>query len=81
MQTNNTLMLKDDRFAELEKNELKKAKLTFKNREMLIIIISIKFNDEMISIIEVASKNSYSFISHSTQAVRSNSIDQHFDLD
>ncbi len=60
MQTNNTLMLKDDRFAELEKNELKKAKLTFKNREMLIIIISIKFNNEMISIIEIASKNSYS---------------------
>jgi hypothetical protein len=29
MQTNNTLMLKDDRFAELEENELKKAKLTF----------------------------------------------------
>jgi hypothetical protein len=53
-------MLRDDRFAELEENELKKAKLTFKKRKMLIIVISIKFNDEMISLIETASKNSYS---------------------
>ncbi len=60
MQTDDTLMLRDDRFAELEENELKKAKLTFKKRKMLIIVISIKFNDEMISLIETASKNSYS---------------------
>jgi 3-polyprenyl-4-hydroxybenzoate decarboxylase len=50
MQTNDTLMLKNDRFAELEESELKKAKLMFKKREMLITFISIKFNDEMIII-------------------------------
>jgi hypothetical protein len=62
MQTNDTLMLKDDRFAELEESELKKAKLMSKKREMLIIFISIKFNDEIISLIEfeLTSKNSYS---------------------
>jgi hypothetical protein len=43
-------MLRNDRFAELEENELKKAKLMFKKREMLIIFILIKFNDKMISI-------------------------------
>jgi hypothetical protein len=43
-------MLKDDRFVELEENELKKAKLTFKKRKMLITLISIKFNDEIIII-------------------------------
>ncbi len=50
MQTDDTLMLRDDRFAELEESELKKAKLMFKKREMLITFISIKFNDEMIII-------------------------------
>ncbi len=50
MQTDDTLMLRDDRFAELEESELKKAKLMFKKREMLITLISIKFNDEMIII-------------------------------
>jgi hypothetical protein len=55
-------MLKDDRFAELEESELKKAKLMFKKREMLIIFTSIKFNDEIISLIEFEfiSKGSYS---------------------
>jgi hypothetical protein len=50
MQTDDTLMLKDDRFAELEESELKKAKLMFKKREILITLISIKFNDEIIII-------------------------------
>ncbi len=45
MQTDDTLMLRNDRFAELKENELKKAKLTFKKRKMLITLISIKFND------------------------------------
>jgi hypothetical protein len=43
-------MLRNNRFAELEENELKKAKLIFKKREMLITLISIKFNEEIISI-------------------------------
>jgi hypothetical protein len=50
MQIDDTLMLRNDRFAELEESELKKAKLMFKKREMLITLISIKFNDEMIII-------------------------------
>ncbi len=50
MQTDDTLMLRNDRFAELEKNEPKKAKLTFKKRKMLITLISIKFNERIISI-------------------------------
>jgi hypothetical protein len=50
MQTNDILMLRDDLFAELEKKKLKKAKLMFKKREMLITLISIKFNDEVIII-------------------------------
>ncbi len=50
MQTDDTLMLRNDRFAELKENELKKAKLTFKKRKMLITFTSIKFNDEMIII-------------------------------
>jgi hypothetical protein len=57
MQTDDTLMLKDDRFAELEENELKKAKLMFKKRKMLITLTSIKFNDEMINLI--INKNDY----------------------
>ncbi len=50
MQTDDTLMLRDDHFAELEESELAKAKLMFKKRKMLITLISIKFNDEMIII-------------------------------
>jgi hypothetical protein len=50
MQTDDTLMLRDDCFAELKESELKKAKLMFKSREMLITLISIKFNDETIII-------------------------------
>ncbi len=57
MQTDHTLMLKNDRFAELDENKLKKAKLYFKKRKMLIIVISIKFNDEIISLIKIISKN------------------------
>ncbi len=60
MQTDDTLMLKNDRFAELEESELKKTKLMFKKRKMLIIFISIKFNDEIISLIEVINKSSCS---------------------
>jgi hypothetical protein len=65
MQTDDTLMLRDDCFAELEESELKKAKLTFKKRKMLIVFISIKFNDEVINLI--INKNDYilSFIQFS----------------
>jgi hypothetical protein len=59
MQTDDILMLRDDQFAELEEKELKKAKLTFKKRKMLITFTSIKFNDEVISLIEVTSKDNY----------------------
>ncbi len=50
MQTDDILMLGDNQFADLKENELAKAKLTFKNREMLTTLISIKFNDRVIII-------------------------------
>ncbi len=78
MQTDDTLMLKDDRFAELEESELKKAKLMFKKRKMLIIFTLIKFNEEMISInliegtnIDKDKKNSYNL-----SLTQSNQFDQ-----
>ncbi len=50
MQTDDILILRDELFAELEENELKKAKLTSKKRKMLITLTSIKFNEEVIFI-------------------------------
>ncbi len=50
MQTDDTLMLRDDRFAELEETELEKAKLMSKKREMLTTLTPIKFNGEVITI-------------------------------
>jgi 3-polyprenyl-4-hydroxybenzoate decarboxylase len=60
-------MLRNDRFAELKENELKNAKLIFKKRKMQIIVISIKFNDEIISLIEIISKNKNSYSLSLTQ--------------
>jgi hypothetical protein len=48
LQTDNTLILADDEFVALEASELIRAHLTFKKREKLNLIISIKFNDELI---------------------------------
>ncbi len=48
IQTNDTLILANDEFAALEENELARAHLTFKRREKLNLITSIKFNDELI---------------------------------
>ncbi len=48
IQTDDTLILADDDFAELEERELARVALTFKKREKLISIISIKFNDDLI---------------------------------
>jgi cytochrome c biogenesis factor len=78
MQTDDTLMLRNDRFAELEESELKKAKLMFKKRKMLIIFTSIKFNDGIISLIkfEFTSKNSYSLNSYSLSLTQSKQFDQ-----
>ena len=45
-QIDNTLILIDKHFAEIEKIELHKIKLLIKFRKQLIIIISIKFNDD-----------------------------------
>ncbi len=45
-------MLENKVFVDLEEKELKKAKLMFKTREKLIIINSIKFNDEIINLAE-----------------------------
>jgi hypothetical protein len=48
LQTDDTLILANDKFAALKENELARAHLTFKKRQKLSIIISIKFNDELI---------------------------------
>jgi hypothetical protein len=48
IQTDDTLILADDEFVTLEENELTRAHLTFKRREKLKLITSIKFNDELI---------------------------------
>jgi hypothetical protein len=51
IQTDDTLILADDDFATLEENELARAHLTFKRREKLNLITSIKFNDELIILV------------------------------
>jgi hypothetical protein len=51
LQTDDTLILADDEFVALEENELVRAHLTSKKREKLNLIISIKFNDELIILI------------------------------
>jgi hypothetical protein len=48
LQIDDTLILADDEFVALEENELARAHLTFKKREKLNLIISIKFNNELI---------------------------------
>jgi hypothetical protein len=48
LQTDDTLILADDEFVALKKNELARAHLTSKKREKLSLITSIKFNDELI---------------------------------
>jgi hypothetical protein len=48
LQTDDTLILVDDEFSTLEEKKLARAHLTFKKREKLNLIISIKFNDELI---------------------------------
>jgi L-fucose mutarotase/ribose pyranase (RbsD/FucU family) len=51
LQTDDTLILADEKFVALEENELIRAHLTFKKREKLNLITSIKFNDELIILI------------------------------
>jgi hypothetical protein len=48
IQTDDTLILADDEFVALEEKKLARAHLTSKKREKLNLIISIKFNDELI---------------------------------
>ncbi len=48
LQTDDTLIFADDEFVALEEKKLAHAHLTFKKREKLNLIISIKFNDELI---------------------------------
>jgi hypothetical protein len=48
LQTDDTLILANDEFATLEEKKLIRAHLTFKKREKLNLIISIKFNGELI---------------------------------
>jgi hypothetical protein len=48
IQTDDTFILADDDFVELEERKLARVALAFKKREKLISIISIKFNDDLI---------------------------------
>jgi hypothetical protein len=48
IQTDDTLILADDEFVALKEKKLARAHLTSKKRENLNLIISIKFNDELI---------------------------------
>ncbi len=50
LQIDDSLMLENKAFADLEEKELKNVKLMFNIREKLIIIKSIKFNDEVINL-------------------------------
>ncbi len=52
LQTDDTLILADEELVTLEENELTRAHLTFKKREKLNLIISIKFNDEVIILVD-----------------------------
>jgi hypothetical protein len=51
IQTDDTLILADNEFVTLKENELARAHLTFKRREKLNLITSIKFNDELIILV------------------------------
>ncbi len=48
LQTDDTLILTNDESVALKENKLARAHLTFKKREKLNLIISIKFNDKLI---------------------------------
>jgi hypothetical protein len=48
LQTDDTLILANDEFVALKEKKLARAHLTSKKREKLNLIISIKFNDELI---------------------------------
>ncbi len=60
----------------LKENELKKAKLMFKKRKMLIIFTLIKFNDEMISINLIENINKDIKNNHSLFLTQSKQFDQ-----
>jgi hypothetical protein len=51
LQTDDTLILEDDEFVAFKENELTRAHLTFKKREKLNLVTSIKFNDELIILV------------------------------
>jgi hypothetical protein len=51
IQTDDTLIFANDEFVTLEENEVAREYLTFKRREKLNLITSIKFNDELIILV------------------------------
>jgi hypothetical protein len=52
LQNDDTLIFANDEFVALKESELIRAHLIFKKREKLNLIISIKFNDELIILID-----------------------------
>jgi hypothetical protein len=70
-QTDDTLILADDEFVALEEKKLARAYLTFKKREKLNLIISIKFNDELI-ILTNDDNDKFLLFTQSSNSIRSN---------
>ncbi len=66
-QINDTLILANDEFFELEENELARVRLTFKKREKLNLIISIKFNDELIILVN---DDNFILLTQSKQSIK-----------
>jgi hypothetical protein len=71
-------MLENETFANLKEKKLKKVKLMFKTRKRLIIISSIKFNDEIINLTEdenILSLNQSKQFDHLRLIIISKSVD------
>jgi hypothetical protein len=78
LQIDDTLILADDEFVALEKKKLIRAHLTFKKREKLNLITSIKFNDELIFL---ADKNNSLLLTQSKQFDQIHLIDVRISID
>ena len=57
LQTHDILMLANKTFAEIKDKELEKARITFKLRKILIVFISLKFNEDYVKLVHSTLKN------------------------
>jgi hypothetical protein len=79
LQTDDTLILANDEFVALKESELTRVHLTFKKREKLNLIISIKFNDELI-ILANDDNDKFLFFTQSKQFNQIKSINLSFSI-